>query len=206
MTRRVAVSLWSVPEPAQDPTLSTLRTAGLDHVHWDLTDGVFAAAGGFPADRARTLTAAHGLRAEAHLMVTDPLAHVDAWTDFCELVVVHAETPDHLAALRRIEKRGARAGLALSPGTPADVVPPGELAVLVMSIVPGQAGSTFTPSTLGTVRELRTGDPDRLVGLDGGVQRRHLDDIRQAGASWLVSGTDLTGAGDPAGWLADARA
>lgn len=205
MTRRVAVSLWSVPEPLQDHALTTLRSAGLEYVHWDLTDGVFAAAGGFPADRARALTAMHGLRAEAHLMVTDPFAHLDAWTDFCELVVVHAETPDHLAALRRIEKRGARAGLALSPGTSTGVVPSGDLAVLVMSIVPGQAGSTFTPSALGTVRELRTDAPDRLVGLDGGVQRRHLDDIRQAGASWLVSGTDLTGAADPAAWLADAR-
>ena len=203
---RVAVSLWSVPEPDQRDTLDTLCTAGLRHVHWDLTDGVFAAAGGFPAERARAITAERALRAEAHLMVTDPLAHVDAWTDFCELVVVHAEAPGHRAALRRIEKRGAKPALALSPGTPTTVVPSVELAVLVMSIVPGQAGSTFMPSALDTVATLRRGAAERLIGLDGGVKQEHIEPARDAGASWLISGTDLTGAPDPAAWLAHARA
>lgn len=230
---RIAASLWSVPAPQHSTCLDRLRDAGLEAVHWDLTDGVFAVSGGFHAERARDLTATSGLAAEAHLMVTDPLDHVDAWTDFCELVVVHAESRDWIKAMARIEARGARPALALSPGTPLSVVPSSELAVLTMSITPGEAGATFDSHALTTVAALRaasvprgptdpqsatdrhvptvplgTSDPHadtRWLGLDGGVTRDIAVQARAAGANWLISGTDLCGSPDPAGWLTTAQ-
>ncbi|QNN48945.1 hypothetical protein H9L10_11805 [Phycicoccus endophyticus] len=114
----VAGSLWSVPAADRPPALERLGAAGLRRLHWDRSDGRFAAAGGFTAAEALTLTEATGMAAEAHLMVTDPVAEVDPWTEFCDLVVVHAEAPGWQQALERVLGRGCRPGLAISPLTP----------------------------------------------------------------------------------------
>lgn len=193
----VAASLWSVPAENQLATALRLRDAGLRRLHWDTTDGRFAAAGGFSPERAAELASAAGMVAEAHIMVEQAAQAVDAWTEFCDLVIVHAESADWHAAVTRVENRGCRAGLALSPQTPASVVPLG-MTALCMSIVPGAAGSTFDDTVLRTVAELRSADSTRSIGIDGGVQRRHAEDAADAGASWLVVGTDLVFGGENA--------
>ncbi|MFG1860410.1 hypothetical protein [Microbispora bryophytorum] len=204
---RVAASLWSVPSGSQAAEARRLREAGLGVFHWDTTDGVFARAGGFSADVAATMTEETGALAEAHLMVADPLAHLDAWTGFCELVVVHAEAEEWRAALDRIERRGSRPALALSPGTPADGVPSTELAVLTMSVVPGNAGAAFDESALTIVRSLReaAAHAPRLLGIDGGVTREIARRAVGSGSNWLVSGTDLVGSATPQDWLSEVR-
>ncbi|MDF2806510.1 MAG: hypothetical protein K0S43_1456 [Cellulosimicrobium sp.] len=200
---RVAASFWSTPRDRVAAEADRLARAGLRTVHWDHTDGRFAAAGGFTAAEAAEVTAGNGLAAEAHLMVEEPLREVDRWTDFCELVVVHAGTRDWRAALDRVRARGARAGVALSPGVEVPEVEPGT-DVLVMSITPGLAGSTFQVDALATVG--RVAGPGHAVGLDGGVTRSIVPHALDAGATWLVSGTDLVASEDPLGWLTVARA
>ncbi len=199
MTLRTAASRWSVPPTDQPAEAERLAAAGVRHLHWDVTDGEFARAGGFDPDTASRLTAAAGVDAEVHLMVSDPLTHVDAWTDLCDLVVVHVEARGWREALHRIERRGARPAVALSPGTPTGTVPSGELATLVMSVLPGHGGSAFRPSTYDRLRALAG---RRLLGVDGGVDRESGRLSRAAGATWLVSGTALLSSPDPAEWLA----
>ncbi|MCO7273333.1 hypothetical protein [Cellulosimicrobium cellulans] len=200
---RVAASFWSTPRDRVAAEAERLARAGLRTVHWDRTDGRYAAAGGFTAAEAAAVTAASGLAAEAHLMVEEPLREVDPWTDFCELVVVHAGTRNWRAALDRVRARGARAGVALSPGVEVPKVEPGT-DVLVMSITPGHAGSTFQVDALATVGQVA--GPGHAVGLDGGVTRSIVPQALRAGATWLVSGTDLVASEDPHGWLTAARA
>ncbi|MBN0040858.1 hypothetical protein JN535_11850 [Cellulosimicrobium cellulans] len=199
---RVAASFWSTPRDRVAAEADRLARAGLRTVHWDHTDGRYAAAGGFSAAEAAAVTADSGLAAEAHLMVEEPLGEVDRWTDFCELVVVHAGTRGWRAALDRVRARGARAAVALSPGIGVPEVDAGT-DVLVMSITPGRAGSTFQVDALGTVGQVA--GPGHDVGLDGGVTREIVPRALDAGATWLVSGTDLVASEDPRGWLAAAR-
>ena len=116
---RIAGSLWSVPAEDRLTTALRLRDAGLRRLHWDTTDGSFAAAGGFPPDSAAELASATGLSAEAHVMAHRAGRDVDAWTTFCDLVFVHIESDDWQEALVRIERRGATPGLAVSPQTRA---------------------------------------------------------------------------------------
>jgi pentose-5-phosphate-3-epimerase len=187
---QIAGSLWSVPVDDRLDTALRLRDAGLARLHWDTTDGSFAAAGGFSPESAAELAAATGLTAEAHLMAHRTAGEVDAWTAFCDLVIVHIESDDWQAALDRIERRGAVPGLAVSPQTPADSVP-SDIAVLCMSIVPGQAGSTFDTAVLDKLTALRTASPERRLGVDGGVRRIHAEALASAGADWAVVGTDL---------------
>lgn len=187
---RIAGSLWSVAPDDRLDTALRLRDAGLGRLHWDTTDGRFAAAGGFTPDDAAALAAQTGMTAEAHVMAHRSAREVDAWADFCDLVIVHVESDDWKDAVARIERRGVRAGLAVSPQTPATAVPL-DLPVLCMSIVPGQAGSTFDERVLAKLSALRDAAPARPLGVDGGVRREHAEALAVAGADWAVVGTDL---------------
>jgi len=189
---QVAGSLWSVPATERRATAERLRAAGLRRLHWDTTDGRFAAAGGFRPEEAATLAAETGLTAEAHVMARRSAVEVDPWTDFCDLVIVHVESDDWEAAVDRIARRGGTPGLAVSPQTPATSVP-ADMAVLCMSIVPGQAGSAFDRAVLAKVTALRESSPSRRIGVDGGVRRADAAALAAAGADWVVVGTDLVG-------------
>lgn len=195
----VAGSLWSVAPERQVSEAQRLRASGMTRLHWDYSDGEFAAPGGFTADEARALTQATGLAGEAHLMTTDPLGTVDAWTEFCDLVVVHAEVEGWERAVDRIAARGAEPGLALSPHTPISVAPSG-MTVLCMSITPGQAGSAFDERTLERVAALRAAASGRRIGIDGGVKRGHVEAALAAGVDWFVVGTDLFADGGAERW------
>lgn len=186
----VAGSLWSVAPHERLDVALRLRDAGLRRVHWDMTDGRFAAAGGFRAPDAAVLARRTGLSAEAHIMAVRSLGEVDEWTDFCDLVIVHFESEDWAPAVDRIQRRGATPGIAVSPHTPvADV--PHDIAVLCMSVVPGQAGSAFDERTPARVAALRDASPGRRIGVDGGVRHDRLEELTRAGADWVVVGTDL---------------
>ncbi|WBU36990.1 hypothetical protein [Homoserinibacter sp. YIM 151385] len=196
----VAGSLWSVPEDARIDAVRALAERGMRRLHWDMTDGRFAVAGGFDPAAAARIAETTGMTGEAHLMAEEPLAIVDAWAEVCDTVVVHAESTGWRTAVDRLEQRGCRAAIAVSLATPAAAVP-SWLPVMCMSIVPGQAGSAFDRRVLAKVAELReAGGPGRPIGLDGGVTRAIADDAIAAGADWLVVGTDLFAAGGADRW------
>jgi len=202
----VAGSLWSAPDTALEEA-RRLASAGLTRLHWDLADGIFTVAGGFAPETAQSVSAQAGVDAEAHLMVAEPLSWLDPWTEFCDVVAVHAESNRWVDAVRRIDARAARPAVAISPQTGLDVLDAlhgmaDDYDVLLMSIQPGHAGSTFDPAVVDRVRQLR----GKRVGVDGSVTVDRARDLAAAGASWVVSGTDLLGSPDPGGWLTRAGA
>ncbi|WP_129336336.1 hypothetical protein [Cellulomonas endophytica] len=201
---RVAVSLWSVPEAERAAELARLVAGGVRRVHWDVSDGDLAAPGGFDPEGVAQLVASLPPDAEVahevHLMVRRPVEHVPAWTDLCDTVVVHVEAEGWREAVDAVRGAGRRAAVAVSPGTPLDEVRAlgPDVGVLVMSVVPGQAGSGFLPTTYDRLDAL-AGRP--LLGVDGSVDLERGARCHAHGATWLVSGTSLCGCPDPARWL-----
>lgn len=196
---KVAGSLWSVSPAAQVSEAIRLESTGLSRLHWDYSDGIFAAPGGFSPEQVIELAAATSMSSEVHLMACQTLQLVDAWTDLCDRVAIHIESEDWKESMSRIEQRGSRPCLAVSPQTPRNEVPR-ECDVLVMSIIPGTAGSAFDRSSLVKVAELLAANPSREIGLDGGVTRDVADAAIGAGVSWLVVGTDLFRPGGSQSW------
>lgn len=196
---KVAGSLWSVPTAMQVSEAIRLEKAGLTRLHWDYSDGVFASAGGFTPEQARDISSATTMSSEVHLMAGQTRHLVDAWTDLCDLVAVHIESDDWVQSVARIQQRGSRPCLAVSPRTPWNVVPD-ELDVLVMSIVPGTAGSEFDRASLNKVSRLLTANASRNIGIDGGITKEIATDAIEAGAAWLVVGTDLVRPGGSRTW------
>lgn len=201
---RVAASLWSVPRHATGSEAARLAAAGISRLHWDAADGTIGPAGGFGAEEAARLGAATGTVGEAHLMTTDPLPVLDAWLVCCDTVAVHRQAPDWREAVRRIRDAGAAPAVAITAGTELAGLDR-SIGVLVMSVRPGHAGSGFDPAAIGLVREARALGHG-LIGVDGSVTAELGRELAAAGAGWLVSGTSLTAAADPAAWLRTAGA
>lgn len=198
---RIAGSLWSVPADRQSDELGRVAGAGLGVVHWDATDGDFAAAGGFtPESALRLLDAAPAVESEAHLMMHDPSAVISAWAGFCTTILVPLEIERATAAIDQIAALGVRPGVAVSLRTPLDAVPD-DLPVLLMAITPGQAGSPFDAAVLPRVAALRERGRNPLIGVDGGVGTAQFAALADAGANWVISGTSLFAAPDPGAWL-----
>jgi ribulose-phosphate 3-epimerase len=140
-------------------------------------------------------------------MIEDP----DRWApQYAEAgarnVTVHAEAVRApVRTLRAIRAAGARAGLALNPGTPVehvtDLVPEADM-LLLMTVEPGFGGQHFLDMVLPKLRRARS-----LVGahgtavwlqVDGGVDEQTIERCAEAGADVFVAGSAVYGSDDPA--------
>lgn len=178
--------------------LKALEEAGLTWAHWDVMDGMFVPNITFGPPVIKRLRKASGLFFDVHLMIREPERYLADFADAgADLLVVHAEASPHLdRSLREIRRMGMRAGVALNPATPADVLENVidllDL-VLVMSVNPGFGGQSFIRQSLVKIRRiaamLNTAGSTALIEVDGGVAPDNAPDILCAGAAVLVSGS-----------------
>ncbi|MCU1474544.1 ribulose-phosphate 3-epimerase [Amnibacterium sp.] len=180
------------------------RIPSADLVHVDVMDNHFVPNLTFGLPMVQRLLQVTDLPLDVHLMIDDP----DRWAPgFAEagaaVVTFHAEaTGDPVAVARAIRAAGARAGVALKPGTAPDVVIAdlGEYdQVLVMTVEPGFGGQAFQPAMLGKVAAVRAaiGDRDVWLQVDGGIGPETIGPARAAGADTFVAGSSVFGQADP---------
>jgi ribulose-phosphate 3-epimerase len=108
---------------------------------------------------------------------------------------VHPESGPHLhRTLRRIRELGAKAGVALNPATPVEVLDwvMGDFdLVLVMSVNPGFGGQKFIPGAVEKLRKLRALAAGRPIDIeiDGGITPEIAPEAARAGANAFVAGS-----------------
>jgi ribulose-phosphate 3-epimerase len=147
------------------------------------------------------------LPVDCHLMIEDP----DRWAPgYAEAgarnVTVHAEAVKApVRTLRAIRSAGARAGLAVNPGTPvepyADLLPEVDM-LLLMTVEPGFGGQPFLDIVLPKLRRARdmvTAHGGSVwLQVDGGVSAKTIERCAEAGADVFVAGSAVYSADDPA--------
>jgi ribulose-phosphate 3-epimerase len=144
-----------------------------------------------------------------HLMIERPEEYLEAFVRAgADAVSVHAEACSSLYhAIETLKALGAGAGVALNPGTsPVAVRDVAALVdyVLVMTVDPGFGAQTLIEPALAKVPELRRMLPaGKAIEVDGGVNRDNIRRVVETGANWIVTGSAVFGAEDPA---AEARA
>lgn len=182
------------------------RIANADLVHVDVMDNHFVPNLTFGPRMVESLQRITPLPLDIHLMIDD----ADRWAPgYAELgsysVTFHAEAAaDPVGLARRLRAIGARAGIAIKPGTPVE--PYLELLaefdqVLVMTVEPGFGGQSFIESTmpkLGLLRDAvdRSG-LDVWLQVDGGVNEQTIGIAAAAGADTFVAGSSVYNADDP---------
>lgn len=142
---------------------------------------------------------------DCHLMISEPDRYLEAFRDAgADSCTVHVEVGKSAELLEKARRLGMRAGLALSPDTPARLVEPfldrADL-VLVMTVHPGFGGQSFMAEVLPKIAEIRRrldsmGSPAQLE-VDGGIDEDTAPAVVEAGARVLVAGSAIFGADDP---------
>jgi ribulose-phosphate 3-epimerase len=178
-----------------------------DWLHLDVMDGVFVPNLSFGLPVVEHVKRVARKPLDVHLMIARGESYVEAFRAAgADVLTVHVEAVTHLhRVLEQIKGTGARAGVALNPGTPLgtleDVLPLVDV-VLLMSVNPGFGGQTFIESSLDKVSRLRRMIDERgcatLLEVDGGVNAVTGRRLAEAGADVLVAGSFIFRAPDPA--------
>ena len=140
---------------------------------------------------------------DAHLMIEDP----DKWAPMyaeagCRSVTFHVEAardPKQLA--RDLRSAGARASMAIKPGTPweqyEELLPELDM-VLVMTVEPGFGGQSFMADQMPKVKAVRESvrkfGGEVWIQVDGGVSAKTIEQCAEAGADVFVAGSAVYGA------------
>jgi len=144
---------------------------------------------------------------DCHLMIDDPDEYAPGYAEAgAGNVTIHAEAARApVRTLRAIRAAGARAGLAINPGTPVepyeDLLPELDM-LLLMTVEPGFGGQKFLDLVMPKLRRARA-----LVSahggavwlqVDGGVDVETIERCADAGADVFVAGSAVYSADDPA--------
>ena len=180
------------------------RVPSADAIHIDVMDNHFVPNLTIGLPVVTSLRAATTTMLDIHLMIEDPDQWAPAYAEAgAESVTFHVEAaraPVRLA--RRLRELGARAGVALNPGTPVEAVMPllGEVdMVLVMSVEPGFGGQGFLDLVLPKVAAVRRAlaGADVWIQMDGGVSAATIAACVEAGADTFVAGSAVYHSQDP---------
>ena len=176
-----------------------------DLLHLDIMDNRFVPNQTWNLAEAQTIISASPIPIDAHLMVedVDTLA-IEYAIAGSGSVTIHAEAAlDINKTLRGIRTHGARAGLAVKPGTPiegylefSDLVD----MFLIMTVEPGFGGQKFMSEMMEKVRLTRKSIGDRPIWLqvDGGISIDTIAIAREAGADTFVAGSAVFNSPEPA--------
>ncbi|MDY2787980.1 MAG: ribulose-phosphate 3-epimerase, partial [Atopobium sp.] len=121
------------------------RIATADYIHFDVMDGNFVPNLSFGIPVLKQVKAHCDVPVDVHLMISNPDEMVDTYLDAgADMLCFHIEAAQHAhRIISRIHERGARAGVALNPGTSVTLLDSllHEVdMILIMSVNPGYGG------------------------------------------------------------------
>lgn len=206
MTIRIAPSILAADFANLESEMAQVSTADLLHV--DVMDAHFVPNLTIGPAVVKRLAEVSPLPLDLHLMIDDPDRWAPKYADLgaasCTFHFEAAMNP--LQVARDIRSTGARAAVAIKPGTPAeavfDLLTEVDM-VLVMTVEPGFGGQSFMPETLPKLMALKVAAAEAGTPLwlqvDGGINIDTAPLAADAGADTLVAGVAIFGESDRAG-------
>ena len=206
MKHLLAPSLLAADFTRLHEAVDLVENSEADWYHLDVMDGSFVPNISFGMSIIKQLRAISKKPFDVHLMMVKPEKYIAQFREAgADVITVHYEACPHVhRTLAQIRETGAKAGVAINPGTPVsvleDVLDEVDL-VLLMSVNPGFGGQKFIYNTLKKIEQVKerliTRNLSAKIEIDGGVGLQNAEAILKAGADVLVAGSSVFKAENP---------
>ena len=188
-------------DPPALKKMADLTETFTSYAQFDIMDGRFVPSRSVPCAAIAALKTK--LTWEAHLMVLHPEECLEDFRQAgAQRIIFHYEaTPVPGEIIGEIRELGMKAGLAINPETPIDVIKPltdGLDSVLFLSVNPGFYGAKFIPEVLDKIVAFRKAYPAMDTGIDGGVKENNIAVIARTGVDYICVGSAIYNQPDPA--------
>ena len=190
------------------------RISSADAVHVDVMDNHFVEALTFGPQMVKRIVEVSPVPLDVHLMIEKPDLFAPRYAELgAQSVTFHVEAASDVATtIQTIQSYGAKAGIAVKPGTPlepylenfheADLV-------LIMTVEPGAGGQSFLhdvmPKLQAARNYLQEAGLSPLLEVDGGITVDTLPIAWRHGADTFVAGSSVFGQGQPEDNIQDLR-
>jgi len=198
--KKIAPSILSADFSVLGEEIRKVEAGGADYIHIDVMDGHFVpniTMGPLIVQAARKTT---NLPLDVHLMISDPDSFID---DFAaagaSIITVHPEAVKHIhRTIQHIKEQEVKAGLALNPSTPLDILEyilPDLDMVVIMTVNPGFERQKFIKAMVPKIRKLREminqSSYNVEIEVDGGISPDTIHEASSAGADVFVAGSAI---------------
>ncbi|MEZ4104268.1 MAG: hypothetical protein R3B60_03200 [Candidatus Paceibacterota bacterium] len=195
-----------IPKSLEDLELSLDKVSFTDEVQIDVVDGVFVPSVSWPYfPQGRPFEIEKKIKeftVEIDLMVKNPIEEAKEWIEVgVEMLVFHIEELDYKSFKKFIDNTSISVGVSVLNKTSFDnIIPYIEISdyIQLMGIAEiGSQGQPFDSSVLDKIRLIKNKFPDKMISIDGSVNKDTIADLIEAGADRLISGSAILKSDNP---------
>ena len=198
----VSASILTVEKGREAETFLTLEKSKIDYFHIDVMDGKFVMKDTYHdmVEYSSYLKRISNLPMDIHLMVEDVKTAIEVFSTVePNIITFHLEAckdkEQVMENIKLIKERGARVGIE-------EVYEylPYIHTCLVMTVEPGKGGQTLITDMLAKISTLKSyidkKNIDIDIEVDGGINLKTAQRVKDAGANVLVAGSAILAASD----------
>ncbi len=195
---KIAPSILSADFSVLGNEIKKLDESGCDYIHIDVMDGHFVPNLTIGPDVIKSVRNYSNKPFDVHLMINPVLKFLKDYINAgADIITIHHEIDENIhECINFIKSYEKKVGISIKPKTPANVleqyIDKIDL-ILIMTVEPGFGGQKFMSDQIEKIKQIKQmiGQKDIEIEVDGGINLENANNVKEAGANVLVSGSTI---------------